>query len=292
MATGETTSGTLADSLPSMIADARIVREHEGTWQRTTDKRTLKEGSGLNWQEISLAQLQGQDITETTQNENAQQVADTLLQSEPTMTQILVKVTDRTYRKIADVVESKMGTLAGNAMMRKKNDDYLSLFSSFSGAADPGAGNPLSFGHIAAAVANIQSNTTEPSTAPVHAILHGFQIKDIQDELLAGVGTYIVDAGITAETYRKGFKGTVADANVWKDGNIAIITGDDAVGAVHSQEAVVAVSGMTIKTETRRDPAFGGGADEVFMTDEYSFVERSASNWAYGQTSDATAPTS
>ena len=54
----------------------------------------------------------------------------------------------------------------------------------------------------------------------------------------------------------------------------------------------MAISGMSIKTETRRDPSFGGGADEVFMTDEYSFVERSASNWAYGMTSDALAPTS
>src|SRR3990167_5496128 len=181
MATGETTSATLSDSLPSMIADARIVREHEGTWQRTTDKRTLKPGTGLNWQEISLAQLTASDITETTNNQNAAQVADTLLQSEPTMTQILVKVTDRTYRKIADVVESKMGTLAGNAMMRKKNDDYLSLFASFAGTADPGSGQPLSFGHISAAVNRIKSNVTEGSNAQVYAVLHGFQIKDIHD---------------------------------------------------------------------------------------------------------------
>ena len=292
MASGETISGSLADSLPSMLADARIVREKDGTWQRTTDKRTLKEGTGLNWQEITLAQLTSSDITETTQNENAQQIADTLLQSEPTMTQILVKVTDRTYRKIADVVEDKMGTLAGNAMMRKKNGDYLSLFPTFSGAADPGAGNPLSFGHIGASVARIKSNTTEPSTAPVHAVLHGFQIKDLKDELEAGVGTFIVGSGLTEETYRKGFSGSVAGANIWEDGNITIDGSDDAVGAVHSQEAVVAVSGMTIKTETRRDPAFGGGADEIFMTDEYSFVERSSPNWAFQQTSDALAPTS
>jgi hypothetical protein len=292
MATGETTSASLADSLPSMIADARIVREHEGTWQRTTDKRTLKPGTGLNWQEISLAQLTASDITETTNNENAAQVADTLLQSEPTMTQILVKVTDRTYRKIADVVESKMGTLAGNAMMRKKNDDYLSLFASFASTADPGSGNPLSFGHISAAVNRIKSNVTEPSNSPVYAVLHGFQIKDLQDEILAGIGTYTVPVGLTEEIFRKGFAGTVAGANVFEDGNIGIDATPNAIGSVHAQEGVVAVSGMSIKTETRRDPAFGGGADEIFMTDEYSFVERSAQNWCYGMTSDATAPTS
>jgi hypothetical protein len=49
---------------------------------------------------------------------------------------------------------------------------------------------------------------------------------------------------------------------------------------------------MSIKTETRRDPSFGGGADEVFMTDEYTFIERSAGNWAYSHLSDSTLPTS
>ena len=49
---------------------------------------------------------------------------------------------------------------------------------------------------------------------------------------------------------------------------------------------------MALNTETQRDPAFGGGADELFMTDEYIFAERSAGNWAYAHLSDATAPTS
>ena len=63
-------------------------------------------------------------------------------------------------------------------------------------------------------------------------------------------------------------------------------------GATHSREAVVCVNGMALKTETRRDPGFGGGADELFMTDEYGFAERSAGNWAFAHLSDATAPTS
>ena len=292
MATGETTSGSLADSLPSMIADARIVREHKGTWMRTTDVRKLKEGTGLNWQEIALEQLVSQDVTETTENDNPQQVVDTLLSTEPTMTQILVKVTDRTYRKIASVVEAKMGTLAGNAMARKKDEDYLALFSTFSTAVQPGAGVAFAFGFIASAKQRITSNATEPSDSSVFSVLHGFQIKDIQDAIVSGVGTYNIPEGLTEDVFRQGFAGTVSGSNVFEDGNISIDSSDDARGATHAREAVVAVMGMTIKTETRRDPSFGGGADEVFMTDEYSFVERSASNWAFGHLSDATAPTS
>ncbi len=289
---GETTTGTLSDALPSIIADARIVREYEGTWMRTTDVKRLREGTGLNWQEFALDQLEATDITETTRNENFQQLSGTLLTLEPDMTQILVKITDRTFRKIADVVESKMGQLAGNAMARKKDEDYLSLFSGFGTGASPGTGNPLSFGHIAAAVNRIQSNVTEPSMAEVYSVLHGFQVKDIQDEVLAGVGTYTIPVGLTADTFRKGFKGTVADSNLFTDGNITVDGTPDSNGATHARDAVVAVMGMSIRQETRRDPAFGGGADEIFMTDEYGFVERSSGNWAFRHFSDTTAPTS
>lgn len=289
---GETTTGSLNDSLPTMIADARIVREFDGTWQRTCDVRKLKEGTGLSWNEVSLSQLAAQDITENTTNNNAQAIADTIFTITPSMTQILVKITDRTYRRIASVVEAKIGTLAGNGMSRKKDEDYLDLFSTFSTGASPGTGNPLSFGHIAAAKNRISSNVTEPSTSPVHSILHGFQIKDLQDEIVTGIGTYTVPSGMTADVYRTGWRGSVAGSDVFEDGNITVDSTPDARGATHAREAVVAVLGMGIKTETRRDPSFGGGADEIFMTDEYGFGERSAGNWAFAHLSDATAPTS
>lgn len=289
---GETTTGSLTDSQPYVIASARIVREFEGVYRRTCDIRDQAKGEGLSWNEISLGQLNASDITETTRNENAQNIADTLFAITPSMTQILIKITDRTYRRIAQVVTSKFGQLAGNAMARKKDEDYLDLFSTFSTGASPGTGAPMSFGHVTAAVSRIGSNAVEPSSAPIYTVLHGFQIKDIQDEILAGVGTYTVPTGMTEETFRKGFRGTVANSNVFEDGNIAVNATPDARGATHSKDAVVCVLGMGIKTEPRRDPGFGGGADELFMTDEYGFGERSAGNWAYGHLSDATAPTS
>lgn len=292
MATGETHTGSLTDSLPSILASARIVREYAGVNKKTCDQVSLDANTGLSWQEISLAQISAQDITETATNNNPQQIQDTLLSATPSMSQILIKITDRAMRRIASVVKAKIGPLAMNAMARKKDEDYVGLFSTFSTTASPGAGNPLSFGHIAAAVSNIGSNTTEPSSGNIFSVLHGFQIYDLQNEIVAGVGTYTVPEGMTAEVFRMGFRGTVAGSNVMEDGNITIDANADARGATHSREAVVSVSGMALKTETRRDPSFGGGADELFITDEYTFVERSAGNWAYAHLSDATAPTS
>ena len=179
MVAGETSSGSLSDALPSIVADARIVKEDAGTWMRTTDVRRQKAGTGLSWQEFALSQVAAQDIQETANNQNFQQLQGTLFSVEPTMSQIIIKITDRTFRKIAAVVTGKFGSLAGNAMNRKEDEDYLALFSTFATTASPGNGNPLSFGHIAAAKSNVTSNVTETSLAEVFTVLHGFQIDSL-----------------------------------------------------------------------------------------------------------------
>src|SRR3990167_7116285 len=297
MPTGETTTGSLTDALPEIVGDARIQLEWEGTWMRTCEVQHQQPNTGLNWTEFALNRMDAQDITETTDNQNFQQYAGSLLSSEPQMTQIIIKVTDKTYRKIASVVKSKMGTLAGNAMARKKDKDYLSLFSTFSTTASPATGNPFGSGYIAAAKNNITSNVTEPSMAQVFTVIHGFQLYDVQTEVTAPVGSYTV-GDLTAEFFQHGFSGLVAGSHVFEDGNITVNSTPDARGATHTKNGVIAVNGMELKRETDRDLHFGGGADVISMVDEYSFVERKSGTagttqvWCYQHLSDATAPTS
>ena len=50
----------------SLIDSARIVREQEGRWKSCCDVQRLEANTGLTWEEISLAQLDAQAITETT----------------------------------------------------------------------------------------------------------------------------------------------------------------------------------------------------------------------------------
>lgn len=292
---GETTTGALTAALPSIIGKASIVREYDGVWQRVCEKQQRQSGTGLNWQEFRLNQIDGQDITETTNNNNAQTLSGTLQTASPQLAQILVKVTDRAKETLSPNVVAQMGQLAGNAMKRKKDEDYLSLYSGFATTSSPGSGNPVSFGHVTAAVANIRGNVTEGAEDEVYFIGHAFQIKDVQDEILAGIGTYTVPTGMTEDVFRRGFMGSIAGANVFIDNNITIDSTPNANGAVHAKKGVVAVQGMGLKSETRRDPGFGGGADEAFITDEYTFIERtSAGTQVFAQRiqSDATAPAS
>lgn len=285
--------------MPTIYAEARSIREQKsGTWERVTTVKRQAEGEGLTFGWSIVNQIDAQNITENQSNNNFQQFQVSTQSTQPEMTQVIIKVTDRTYRKAPKQVTGEMGKASGRAMERKKNRDFLSLFTTFATTNSPGTGQPLSHGHIHAAVVNAESNTTEPAMSVISTVLHGFQIYDLQIEQLAPIGTYAIPAGMTEDVYRNGFKGKVGGSNVFVDGNIVLTSTPDANGATIAREGVYSVMGMTLKRETDRDIYFGGGADVISLTDEYAFAENKSGTagttqvFCYRHLSDATAPAS
>ena len=290
MASGWTSTGSLADSLDDVRSSARIVREYEGVIPQLVDKETLGEGMGLSWKEIKYEQLTAQAITETTTLDNPQQIADSLITVTPTVVGIETFLTDRVQARINKKGFAKIGQLAQNAIQRKKDEDGLTLFASATGTSDPGAGVTLTSGHIASAKYNISSNTTEPGKPPYRCVLHGFQIKDLFDELVAGVGTYVGE-GLPARVFTTGFNLPIAGCEVYEDGNITIDSSGDAKGGVFAMEGILLVQGRAPRVVAVRNEKRGGGGNHVYHYDEYAYAER-LSNWVYLMESDATAPTS
>jgi len=292
MATGYTTTDALQDSLPSWISSARVVRLHEGIMSQLVDKpRPPAEGEGINWNEISIANLTAQAITETTDlDENPQQLADTLLTVTPTMVGIHVLITDRTYARISKNASVLLGGQAERALLKKIDQDGITVLD---GATTSlcGAGTTLHSGYIRAAVNRISSNATEPGNPPFRCVLHGYQIKDIEDEIIAGIGTYPVGEGLTARVFSEGFRGMIGGAQVYEDGNIDVSSGD-AKGGVFAQEGIVLIQELLPKAEIKRQPNIGGGANSVYHSSIYAYGERSAGAWLYEIYSDATPPTS
>lgn len=292
MATGTTTTGSLGDSQELIIDSARITREYEGTYKRTCEVQKLDDNTGLSWEEITLGQLTAQSITETTKLDNPQAITDSIITLTPVMTGVEICVTDRTYRRLPKKVLAKMGGLAQNAIERLADEDYLSLAASATTTLGT-TGTTLSHGVIAAGAVRIKSNVTEGAIGPIYFVDHGYPIKDLADEIRAGVGTYAIPAGMTEDVYRKGFIGmTIDGVNIFEDGNVTVDSTPDARGILHAKEGVVHVKGKSAWTETRRRPDLGGGADEMFYYDEYVFGERGAGLWLFGVLADATAPTS
>lgn len=287
---GMTITTSLADSLPTLIASARIVREHEGAMPQLVEKQTLGEGIGETWHEVSMAQLIAQHVGETTELNNPQQISDALFSITPTSVGIQTRITDRVAARISKNAYAKIGSLAQNAIQRKKDEDGLNVLDDF-GTTYPGSGgSTLTSGHIAAAMAIIQGNATEPGNPPFRCVLHPYQIKDIEDEIVAGVGTYNVGEGLTARVFAEGFRGMIAQAQLYADGNIGI-SGNEAKGGVFAQEAIVLVQGRAPRAVAVRQEHIGAGATDIFLYDEYAYGERQDA-WGVEIYSDATAPTS
>ena len=297
MAVGDTITQSLADSIPTMIASARIVREFAGVMPNLVDRQRLDENTGTIWNEVSMAKLNAQAISETTTLDNPQQMSDTLFSIEPTVVGLHTVITDRVALRISANAYAQTGSLAQNAIERKKDQDGLTAIDGATTAL--GGANALDSGEIAAAAYRITSNTTEPApaNAPIHAVHHGFALKDIDDELInAGVGITtgegaLLTAGVAVDAYQNRYRGTIAGARLYEDGNITI-SSNLAKGGVFSQMALVLVEGRSPYVETKRMPELGGGATALYHYDEFAYGERSAGNWLYEVQADATAPTS
>lgn len=289
---GNTTTGALADSLPTIIASARQIREFEGVMSQLVDRVRLPEGTGLSWHEVALAAINAQLVTETTVLDNPQQLSDTIFTITPTVAGVEILITDRVAARISPNAFAQTGGLAQNAIIRKMDEDGITVLDGGSTTSSPGAGSTLTSGHIAAAVTNISSNANEPGNPPFRAVLHGFQIKDIYDELISGVGTYPVPEGPTARVFAEGFRGIVNGAQVFEAGNIPVSADTDAKGGVFAKEAIVLVQGRSPRAVSVRKEEIGGGATAIFHYDEYAYGERSSGNWLYEIESDVTPPTS
>jgi hypothetical protein len=292
MAAGDTITQSLADSLDTVVASARQIREQEGVMPNLVDKVTLEEGTGTSWREISMAQLTAQAITETTRLDNPQQMSDTAFAITPTVVGIQTLITDRVAARVNKKSYAQLGSLAQNAIQRKKDEDGLAVLDGATTQLNT-AGSALASGFIAAAVYQISSNVTEPGNPPYRAVFHGFQLKDIWDELTAAVDTAnrADISGITARVFQEGLRGKIAGCEIYEDGNLTI-SGTDAKGGVFAQEAIVLVQGRSPRTATVRREDIGGGATVMYLYDEYAYGERSAGNWLFEVIADATAPTS
>ena len=291
MPTGYTTTDALADSLPTIVAAARQVREYEGVMPQLVDHETLDEGEGNTWNEVSFAKLTATSVTETTELNNPQQMSDTLFSITPTVVGLQTLITDRVAARISKNAYSKIGSLGQNAIQRKKDIDGITVLDGATTSLS-GAGSTLVSGVIASASVRITSNATEPGLPPIRAVLHGFQIKDLYDELAGSVlGTYPIPDGLTARVYAEGFRGKIHGVEVFEDGNIVIDSSDDAKGGVFAEKGIVLVQGRASRAVAVRKEEIGGGATAMFLYDEYAYGERSAGNWLYEVYSDATSPT-
>ena len=289
---GDTYVTTVEEGLDTVLANARTTREFPAdVMLKVCDRQTLSEGTGTAWREFLSATLTAQNYGETDDIDNPQEMDGSILSATPQLVAIQTFIGDRVKMRLNQKAYATFGNLAQQGIQRLKDQDGLALFATFTTTLG-GTGTTMTSGHIMAAVRRITSDADEPGPSPIHFVGHGYQLYDLQSEILSGVGTYPIPAGYTAETYARGFRGSVTDVQVWEDGLITVDSTPDVRGGTFSKMAVLCVQGKSPWKDSRYEPQKGYGGWNVWIKDEYIWAQRSAGNWAYSNLNDGTAPTS
>ena len=291
---GETFLAQVEEGLNTTIAFARQRREFPtDIMPKLSDRVTLEEGTGTQWHEFIAESLAAQNYGETDTIDNPQELDGTLLSASPQLVAIQWFVGRRVQARLSQRAFATFGTLGQNAIQRKKDIDGHALFASATTTLGA-TGTTGTHGHVLAMARRIRVDATEPGPQPISGVFHGYTIHDFQSEILSGVGTYPIPSGMTEQVFRGGFMGSIGDVIIWEDGLINVDSVPDTRGGVFSSGpggAVILVQGLSPWRETKDRPEKGYGGVDVWLKDEYVYLERSAGNWLFGHLADGTAPT-
>lgn len=287
-----TTTDALSDSLHTVVAEARRTREHQPGFQRTVMNVSLAEGTGLNWREVLMAQLNAFSVTEDQEFDNPETITDSVISFRPQGVIVQHFILDEVGRKISAKAFAQLGPLAQEAIERRKDEDGLLTLNTFSTQLGTANTAPQS-GHVSAGISRILGNATEPGDGPYHAVNHPFCIKDLQDEFTAPLGTYPISDGMTSAVLKGGFMtvGQLYMATMHMAGNLSIDSADDAVGGIYAEGAAVMVQGAAPTVVAVRNEKRGMGGTDMIHRDQYVYGIRNQ-NWGFSWIGDATAPTS
>lgn len=262
-----TTSTSLNDLLPSIVAEAMFVANERSIMRNLVKNYDLPMNSGKTITvprypvQSAAAVNEGTDLTNTAVSTDGA----TLTVGE---VGIMTTVTDYARMTSASNVIADVGRLFGEAIAKKIDKDLLALFSGFSTDVG-GASTAMSASLVAKAVATLRANSVPGDE--LFCVLHPYVAYDLKANL---TNTWANPNGglIQNEAMATGYVGTLFGVPVFESANIANTgTAGDYVGGVFHRNALGLAMLQDIRIETQRDASLR--ADEVVATATYGVGE-------------------
>jgi hypothetical protein len=269
MATGLSlsASSSLEDMSKIIVAEAIDNVEPSAPMASLVSRYDIKSGEKqINvpiWgRQSAVALTEGVDISVP------QQVTATVVNLTATEHGILSFISDRLKHENNENVLSAVGTMHGRAVGRLLDSDLLTQVDSFTETA-PGAGANATLTTIAGAVAILRTDdgTYGPAPSKPNAVLHPEQIRRLVQEVggiaAAGAGVTAgatIPEGPSADVIKAYWRGNdpIFGVPIYEDGNIQLISGNDAKGGVFAREALALAMENEIHAEQERDASLRG----------------------------------
>lgn len=257
----ETTSTSLNDLLPQIVAEALFVASERSIMRGLVRNYTIPMNSG---KQITVPRYPVQTATDVAEGTDLTNTSVSTDGSVLTVSEvgIMTTVTDYARMTSGSNVIADVGRLFGEAIARKMDKDLLGLFTGFSLGVGSNS-TALSAATIANAVARLRANSV-PSD-DLYCVVHPFVAFDLKANL---TNTFVNPASgvIQNEAMTSGYVGTLFGVPVFESANIADVDGDS-VGALFHRDALGLALLQDIRIETERNASLRG--DEVVATATY-----------------------
>lgn len=264
----ESTTTTLNDLLPSIVAEALFVASEASIMRNLVRNYTIPMGSGKTITVPRYPQVSAAALTEGTDMSNTAVSTDgaTLTVSE---VGVMTVVTDLARMASASNVIADVGRLFGEAIARKIDTDLTALFDGFATNALGDGTTAITAAAIFQAVAKLRSAGVPPTD--LFCVLHPAIAYDLKANMTNTFAN--PNAGILQnEAMATGYVGTLAGVPIFETSNMANTgtTGDYKGGLFH-RDALGLAFLQDIKIETQRDASLRG--DELVATAVYGVGE-------------------
>lgn len=260
----ESTTTTLSDLLPSIVAEALFQAEEQSIMRGLVRNYAMPMNSGKTLTVPKYAPVAAAALTEGTDLSNTQ-VSTTSAILTVAEVGVMTTVTDLALRTSASNVIADLGGQMGRGIAKKMDQDLVALFDGFSVTLGDGA-TAITAARLFEAVARLRAAQV-PST-DLACVLHPEIAYDLKSSMTSTFGAPAGD--LANQALMTGFVGMIAGVPVYESANIASVAGDSK-GAVFHRDALGLATMQDIQIEVQRDASLR--ADELVATAVYGVGE-------------------
>ena len=241
-----TTSSTLDDLFVNIIAQARFTAEEQSIMRNLVTVYNIEAQAGTTVQvpkypAISAAGLtEGTDMSSTTVSTSSVSIAVGEVGAQ-------VLLTDMAMMGAGNPAD-ELGTVLGNAIATKMDQDLIALFDGFSTSLGATT-TELSAAYLFQAAATLRANK---AGGRLVGVFHPYQTYALKANL---TNTFANPNGgdLQNEAMRNGYVGTIAGIDIFESSNVSVDGSGDAKGAIFAPEALAMALKKDFAIETERD---------------------------------------
>jgi N4-gp56 family major capsid protein len=241
-----TTTSTLDDLFVNIVAQARFTAEEQSLMRNLVTVYNIEAQPGTTVQvpkypAIAAAGLtEGTDMSSTTVSTSSVSIAVGEVGAQ-------VLLTDMAAMGAGNPAD-ELGTVLGNAIATKMDQDLIALFDGFSNGLGATT-TELTAAYLFQAAATLRANK---APGRLVGVFHPYQTYALKANL---TNTFANPNGgdLQNEAMRNGYVGTIAGIDIYESANVTVDGSGDAKGAIFAPEALAVAMKRDFSIEPQRD---------------------------------------